>query len=91
MSWTAPTSDGCSPITNYVVTGYVGYWPLPATTFNSTANHADDHRVDERNDLPLPRGGDQRRRRERLLESYQPSDADGVAPSQRFASHPPNT
>ena len=30
-------SDGCSPITGYVVTPYVGYFPLPATTFNSTA------------------------------------------------------
>lgn len=37
VSWTAPSSNGGSPITAYVVTPYVGFYPLPPTTFNSTA------------------------------------------------------
>jgi hypothetical protein len=36
VSWTAPR-DGGAPITGYVVTPYVGYYPLPSTTFNTTA------------------------------------------------------
>jgi hypothetical protein len=37
VSWTAPGTDGGSPITGYVVTPYVGYYALPSTTFSSTA------------------------------------------------------
>jgi ankyrin repeat protein len=37
VSWTAPTSDGGSPITDYVVTPYIGYYPLAPQTFSSTA------------------------------------------------------
>jgi alpha-tubulin suppressor-like RCC1 family protein len=37
VSWTAPIDDGGWPITGYVVTPYYGYFPLPSTTFSSTA------------------------------------------------------
>ena len=36
MSWVAPGSDGGSPITGYVVTPFVGFYPQPSTTFSST-------------------------------------------------------
>ena len=36
VSWTAPFTDGGSPLTGYVVTPYIGYHPLESTTFNST-------------------------------------------------------
>jgi hypothetical protein len=35
VSWNPP-SNGCSPLTGYVITPYFGYWALPSTTFNST-------------------------------------------------------
>jgi flagellar biosynthesis protein FliR len=37
VTWTAPVSDGGSPISGYVVTPYVGLATGPSTTFNSTA------------------------------------------------------
>jgi hypothetical protein len=37
VSWTAGASEACWPVTGYVVTPYIGYFPLSPTTFNSTA------------------------------------------------------
>ena len=37
VSWTAPASEGATPITSYVVTPYIGYFPLSPVTFSSTA------------------------------------------------------
>ena len=37
VSWTPPAPNPWSPVTGYVVTPYVGYFPLPSQTFGSTA------------------------------------------------------
>ncbi len=37
LSWTAPTIDGTSSVTGYVVTPFIGYEAQPAVPFNSTA------------------------------------------------------
>ncbi|MFZ6002783.1 MAG: FG-GAP-like repeat-containing protein [Actinomycetota bacterium] len=37
VSWTAPASTGGSPITAYVITPYIGYFPLASQTFSATS------------------------------------------------------
>ena len=61
VSWTAPANNG-SAITGYVVTPYVG---AAAQTANDVQLHGDDadgHGADERDDLHLQGGGQERQR-----------------------------
>jgi hypothetical protein len=37
IAWLAPTSDGGSPLTGYLVTPYIDLYPLPPITFDATA------------------------------------------------------
>ena len=53
ISWSAPTSPGDSPITGYVVTGYVGA-TVKKTVTVGTVLAATPHRADQRRELHLP-------------------------------------
>ncbi len=70
VSWTAPANNG-SAITGYVVTPYVGSVAQPARTFNSTATIADGHRADERDDVHV-HGGSQERATGRARSRWRP-------------------
>ena len=60
VSWTAPATNNGSAITGYVVTPYVGVGGAGGADVHVDGDVPDDHRADERDDLHV-RGGSQER------------------------------
>ena len=76
VNWTAPASDGGSPITSYRVTPYIGTTAQAAVIGHRAGDLENDHRPHRRHPLHLQGRGDQRGRHRARLGGLELGDAD---------------
>ena len=70
LSWTAPASNGGSAISGYRITPYIGVPGADADDHRLSGHELHGHGPDERDDVHVPRRGDQRRRDRRRLGGF---------------------
>ena len=94
LSWTAPASNGGSAISGYRITPYIGVAGPDADDHRLSGHELHGHGSDERDDVHVPRRGDQRRRNRRRLGGFRCDHAgcgDGAGRTDRASPPCPTT